>query len=101
MEVAIDEEKVLLINLYNANDETDQLNVLENLLVKLEEHDPDGERNHNFGGDFNLIFDTILDSSGWNPTLKKKSLTKIMKVIEKLYSCDIFRVPKFKAFYIS
>ena len=100
LEVKIDEEKFLLINLYNANNETDQLNVLENLLVKLEEHDPDGECKPIFGGDFNLIFDTILDSSGGNPTLKKRSLTKIMKVIEKLDACDIFRVryPNLKRF---
>ena len=100
LEVEIDDQKFLLINLYNANSETDQINVLDTLSSKLEEHDPDGECKPIFGGDFNLIFDTILDSSGGNPTLKKRSIFKIMKIIEKLDACDIFRVryPNLKRF---
>ena len=61
-----------------------QLKVLETFSKKLEEHNPDGDCKPIFGGDFNLIFDTILDISGGNPTLKKKSLAKILKIIDKL-----------------
>ena len=100
LEVIIDDEKFLLINLYNDNNEGGQLQVLDTLSKKLEEHDPDGECKPIFGGDFNLIFDTILDSSGGNPTLKKRSLTNLMKIIDKLDACDIFRVrfPDLKRF---
>ena len=45
-----------------------------------------------FGGDFNLIFDTSLDSSGGNPVLKKRSLAKLMKIMQNLDVNDIFRV---------
>ena len=43
-------------------------------------------------GDLNLIFDTGLDSSGGNPVLKKRSLAKLMKIMQNLDVNDIFRV---------
>ena len=58
-------------------------NAVDTLSKKLREHDHDGECKRIFGGDFNLIFDTILDSSGGNPTLKKRSLTNMIKIIDK------------------
>ena len=100
LEVEIDDDKFLLINLYNANTETDQLRVLDQLLSKLDEHDEDGLCRPIFGGDLNLIFDSVLDSSGGNPTLKKRSLAKLMKILDKLDAHDIFRIryPTLKRF---
>ena len=33
-------------------------------------------------GDFNLFFDSILEAQGGNPTLKKKSLAKLIEFKE-------------------
>ena len=92
LKVTINGEKFLLINLYNANSEVDQISVLDLLASKLEEFDLDEKFIPIFGGDMNLIFDTTLDSSGGNPTLKKKSLAKLMKIMHNLDVSDIFRV---------
>jgi len=53
-----------------------------------------------FGGDLNLIFDTNLDASGGNPSLKKRSLASLMKIMNKLDVSDIFRIryPHLKCF---
>ena len=45
-----------------------------------------------WGGDFNVIFDKILDADGGNPTLKIQSLTKIHTLMAENELCNIFRV---------
>ena len=72
LEASYDSNKFLLINLYNANTEKDQLVILDTLISLLENHNLDGSFHPIFSGDFNNIFDTVLDASGGNPSLKKK-----------------------------
>ena len=43
-------------------------------------------------GDFNLIFDCKLETSGGNPVLKKKSVAKLIKINESQNLCDIWRI---------
>ena len=52
------------------------------------------------GGDLNLVFDCNLEVCGNNPVLKKKSLTKFIKIKENLNLCDIWRIrnPKSKRY---
>ena len=99
LETIINDEHFTLINLYNANTELDQLSVLELLASKLDNLDFEN-CNPIFGGDLNLIFDTILDASGGNPSLKKRALACIMKILNKLDVSDIFRIryPNLKRF---
>ena len=92
LEVMINHRKYLLINLYNANSETEQLIVLDNLSSKLDDHDLDGECIPIFGGDLNMYFDISLDCSGGNPTLKKRSISKLMSILDKLDAVDMFRL---------
>ena len=40
-------------------------------------------------GDFNLFFNPKLDRAGGNPTLKRKSLAKLIKLKEAQDLCDI------------
>ena len=100
LETAIGDEKFLLINCYNANTEKDQLDVLNLLMSMLDGHDVDGDCKTILGGDFNLIFDTNLDCSGGNPSLKKHSIALLIKILDRLNLCDIFRVrfPQLKRF---
>ena len=63
IEATYDDKNFLLINLYNANNEKDQIEVLDTLCKLLENHDTDGECHTILSGDFNIIFDTILDAS--------------------------------------
>ena len=100
LEIKHNDQKYILINMYNANSEGDQLLVLDRLNFLLDNHDCDGDCFPLFGGDFNVISDVILDASGGNPSLKKRSLSKILAITERLDVCDIFRVryPKDKRF---
>ena len=45
-----------------------------------------------FAGDFNLFFDMNLDTSGGCPTLKKKSISKILQLLEQNNLVDIWRI---------
>ena len=100
LEIIFNDDKYLLINIYNDNTETDQLKTLDILDKLLDEHDVDGDCCPIFGGDFNVIFDTLLDASGGKPTLKKRSIAKIIHLNDKLDVCDILRVrfPNMKRF---
>ena len=40
-------------------------------------------------GDFNLLFDSKLDAYCGNPTIKKRSLTKLIKLKESYDLCEI------------
>ena len=66
----------------------------------LENHDTDGDCQTILSGDFNVIFDTILDASGGNPSLKKKTIAKLISITEMLDTCDAFRIrhPKLQRF---
>ena len=92
LEINVNDDKLLLINLYNANTENDQIETLNSLASKLNDHNLDGDCKCVFGGDFNLYFDTVLDCSGGNPSLKKRSISVLTKILDKLDVCDIFRV---------
>ena len=43
-------------------------------------------------GDFNLFFNSKLDAAGGNPTLKRKSLAKLIELKEAYDLCDIWRI---------
>ena len=47
--------------------------------------------------DFNLFFDSKLDAQGGNPTIKKKSLAKLIELKESYDLRDIWRVRNAKS----
>ena len=67
----IDEENFILINLYNANTENEQLKKLGNLSALLDYFSFDETKKVIFAGGLNLFFDNTQEDSGGNPTLKK------------------------------
>ena len=48
-------------------------------------------------GDFNLFFNSKLEAQSGNPTLKKKSLAKLIEFQETHDLCDIWRVRNSKS----
>ena len=100
IEATYDDKNILLINLYNANNEKDQVEVLDTLCKLLENHKTDGDCHTILSGDFNIIFDTILDASGGSPSLKKKTIAKLISITEMIDTCDAFRIrhPKLQRF---
>ena len=81
-----------MINLYNANTEKEQVEVLSNLFALLKTFDINPNKHIIMAGDFNLFFNSNLDAAGGNPTLKRKSLAKFIELKEAYDLCDIWRV---------
>ena len=100
LDAIIDDSKFILINLYNANVESEQLNTLAELAQLLKNLEISSDKNIIFSGDFNLFFNSTLEAKGGSPTLKKHSLTKLIEINEMLDVYDIWRIrnPKIKGF---
>ena len=82
LDVSINDSEYILINLYNANTENEQIDVLSVLFELLEEFDINPTKQLVMAGDFNLFFNSKLEAQGGNPTLKKKSLAKLIEFKE-------------------
>ena len=86
-----------MLNLYNANTDIEQIGVFSILFELLEEFDTNPTKQILTARDFNLSFDLKLDAQGGNPTLKKKSLAKLIEFEESFDLCDIWRVRNTKS----
>ena len=81
-----------MINIYNCNTESQQLLTLSELHKILQNVDDIGNKNIIIGGDFNVHFNSKLETKGGKPTLKKESLGKMIELIESFELCDIWRI---------
>ena len=92
MEALIEDTKFILINLYNANTENDQLTTFSELINLLENFDLTKNKPIIFAGDFNLFLDQSLEAKGGNLCVNKESLSKLLHIKEKLNLGDIWRI---------
>ena len=92
IEVIGDGVKFVLINIYNCNTEPRQLLTLTELHRKLQNVDDIGNKNIIIGGNFNFHFNSKLEAKEGNLTLKKKSVGKIIEIIEGFELCDIWKI---------
>ena len=81
IEAIVDDVKFVLINIYNCNTESQQLLTLTKLHKILQNVDDIGNKNIIIGGDFNFHFNSKLEAKGGKPTLKKKSVGKMIETI--------------------
>ena len=86
-----------MINLYNANTENEQIDVLSSLSKLLEDFDRSLRKQLVMARDFSLFFNSKLEAQGGNITLKKKSLAKLIEFKETYDLCDIWRVRNTKS----
>ena len=92
IEAIVDDVKFVLINIYNCNTESQKLLTLTELHKILQNVDDIGNKNIIIGGDFNFHFNSKLETKGGKPTLKKKSIGKMIELIESFELCDIWRI---------
>ena len=92
LEAEIDDEIFLLINLYNPNTEAEQVKTLCELERMLDVFSLDSCKNILFAGDFNCFFNSSLETSGGNPAFKKKSVSKLIQLLEKCNLIGIWRI---------
>ena len=100
IEVKIDDSVFVLINIYNANTESEQLHTLNDLVNILETIEDIQNKSVVLGGDFNVILNPSLDSEGGKPVIKKRTIAKLIQITENLDLCNIWRIcdPKRKRF---
>ena len=79
LEINTDDRLFVLINIYNGNNELDQIKTLTELNKILDCVDDIQNKNIIFGSDFNIIFDLFLDAQVGNPILKKQSIAKTIQ----------------------
>ena len=95
--VSINDSEYILINLYNANTENEQIDVLSSLFELLAKCDISLTKQLVMAGDFNLFFNSKLEAQGGNPTLKKNSLAELIEFKGTYDLCDIWRVRNTKS----
>ena len=90
VDVDIDEETFIPINLYNANTEMEQIKTIYELDQLLSVFCLDSTKKIIkkiiLAGDFHLFFDPSLK---FDPALKKKSISKLLQILEKNNFVDI------------
>ena len=86
-----------MINLYNANTEKKQIDVLSILFELLEEFDTIPTKPLVMAGNFNLLIDSKLEAQCGNPTVKTKYLAKRIGFKETYDLCDIWTVRNTKS----
>ena len=78
--------------MYNANTETEQVKILEELQSLLKNLDVSQNKRIIFADDFNIFFKSKLEAKGGKPLLKRKSIAKLVEIKESLDICDIWRI---------
>ena len=96
VEATVDDTVFVLINIYNANTESEQLETLLDLVSIIDKVKDIQSKNIVLGGDFNVISDISLECLSGNPRSKKKSITKLIQIKEKFNLCDIWRIRNHK-----
>ena len=90
----------LLIDLYKANKESEQLNTLSTLFNILDDITDLHCKKIILGGDFNIYFNLTYEARGGNPKMKNKFVAKFIHIKGCLELCAIWRIrnPKKKGY---
>ena len=92
IEVKIDQSDFVLINIYKANTDSEQLHTLKDLINILENFEDIQNKSVVLGGDFNVILNPSLDLEVGKPVIKKKTIAKLIQITENLDLCDNWRI---------
>ena len=92
LQVTIQGSNYILINIYSANTEQQQLTVLNQLDEFLDTIEINKDTQILMGGDLNFIHDLLLDADGEKPSLKLMSIATMQHLTERHNLCDVWRV---------
>ena len=92
LDVSINDSKYTVIKIYIANTKKQQIEVLSNLFALIKTFYIDPNKHLIMAGVFHLFFNSKLDGAGGNPTLKGKSLAKLIELKEAYDLCDTCRI---------
>ena len=91
LDVTRDGSEYILVNIYNANIESEQLKVLNDLSELMKKVNITHGKQVVLAGDFNLFFDSNLEAKRGKPILKEKSVARMIELKEEYDLCDIWR----------
>ena len=80
LDVNIDEIRYVLVNIYNANTEAEQVQVLSKLSELMRNINFSKENRIVLARDLNIFFDSKLETKGGKPSLKQKSVAKLLEL---------------------
>ena len=92
LQVNIQGSNYILINIYNANTEQQQLTVLNQLDEFLDTIEINRDTQILLGSDLHFIHDLLLDADGGKPSLKLMSIATMQDLTERHNLCDVWRV---------
>ena len=92
LDVNIDEIRYVLVNIYNANTEVGQVQVLRELSKLMKNINFLKENRIVLAGDLNVFFDSKLETKTGKPSLKQKYVAKILELKEENDLCDIWGI---------
>ena len=84
-----------MINLYNPNTESEQLEGLEKVKIMLSTSSLTQDNQIIFAGDFNLFSNSKAERDAVNPLYKDRSVTKLIRLKEKAYFNQCLSKSKF------
>ena len=96
LDVMLDGDHFIIINLYNANTETELCKTINDLQSLLNFFNINQNKRITFAGDFNIFFSSKLEARGGKAIPKRKSIIKFVDIKETLDICDIWRIRNFK-----
>ena len=82
----------ILVNIYNANTESEQLKVLNNLSELMKKVNITHGKQIVLTNDFNVFFDSNLEPKGGKPILKEEAVARVLELKEEYDLCDIWRI---------
>ena len=89
LDVKVSDNDFLVVNLYNANKESEQLNTLSTRCNLLDDITDLHCKNIILGGDFNIFFNLTYKAPDGNSKMKNKTVVKFIHIKESLGLCDI------------
>ena len=92
LDVNVDEIRFVLDDIYNANTEVEQVQLLSELNELMKKINFSEENRIVLAGDLNVFFDSKLETKGGKPSLKQKSVAKLLELKEEFDLCDIWRI---------
>ena len=83
IDVNIDEIRYVLVNIYDVNTEVEQVEVLSERSELMKNIHFSEESRIVLAGDLNVVFDGKLETKGGKPSLKQKSVAKLLEIKEE------------------
>ena len=79
----------VLINCYAPHSETEQVKIFKDISKQLADMDITPDYKYICAGDWNLIFDALMDSFGEKAVLKRKAISQIKTIMSNFELVDI------------